>query len=56
MPIFNPFRGGKERHRWWLFASFVFVLALCLFFLGLEQWELWALLVIGYYLFWLRGG
>lgn len=52
MSICNPFRGGKRRHRWWLFGSFIFVLILSLFFLGLEQWELWASLVIGYYILW----
>jgi uncharacterized RDD family membrane protein YckC len=55
MNILNPFRGGKGRHRWWLFTTLIFTLALCLFFLGLEQWELWALLVIGYYVSWITG-
>ncbi|MFO7916961.1 MAG: hypothetical protein R6V13_02640 [Anaerolineae bacterium] len=56
MKTYTPCGGGKGRHRWWLFASFIFVLVLTLFFLGLEQWEIWALLVIGYYILWCTHG
>lgn len=42
----------KQRRSWHLYVIFLGVLAITFFFLGLGTLELWLLVLVIYYLFW----
>jgi hypothetical protein len=46
-------RPRKRRRNWPAFASFALLLSASLLLLGLETWELWMMLIVLYYVFWI---
>jgi hypothetical protein len=52
MPRRTPRYPNKERHRWFLFVTLLFLFSIAFFLLGIDRRELWIAVVVLYYMAW----